>query len=303
MKVDVDRLRFLAASLLEKNDIDWEAEHASAPDDVRSVLDHLEVIRQIAELHGTTTTSDQEQGTDPPEGFPPRWGHLRLLERIGHGTYGEVFRAWDENLDREVALKLLSQRNDDATADDALEEGKRLAKIQHANVVLVHGAERREGRVGIWMEFVRGRTLAAIVRDSGPFSAAEATLIGIDVCRAAAAVHAAGLLHCDIKARNIVRETGGRIVLLDLGAATPRTADTVSGAAGTPLYMAPEVLDGQPATTLSEIYCIGVVLFHLATGAYRDRRYGRSDPGSARRGVPEAGRSSARSPGRFCASR
>ena len=178
-----------------------------------------------------------------------------------------------------------------------------LARVRHQNVITVHGACEVRGEVGIWMEFVRGRTLAAIVRDSGPFSAAEATLIGIDVCRAAAAVHAAGLLHCDIKARNIVRETGGRIVLLDLGAATPRTADTVSGAAGTPLYMAPEVLDGQPATTLSEIYCIGVVLFHLATGAYRDRRYGRSDPGSARRGVPEAGRSSARSPGRFCASR
>ena len=94
----------------------------------------------------------------------------------------------------------------------------------------------------------------------------EAALVGIDVCRAAGAVHAVGLLHRDIKASNVMREAGGRILLMDFGLTHERGIE--SDPSGTPVYMAPELLLGQPATIASEIYAIGVLLFYLLTGQY-----------------------------------
>ncbi len=94
----------------------------------------------------------------------------------------------------------------------------------------------------------------------------EAALVGIDVCRAAGAVHAAGLLHRDIKAGNVMREEGGRILLMDFGLTHEHGTDEDSS--GTPAYMAPELLLGQPATIASEVYAIGVMLFYLLTKQY-----------------------------------
>ena len=81
----------------------------------------------------------------------------------------------------------------------------------------VYGADHIGGRVGLWMELVKGRTLAELLQTHGPFGAREAALIGLDLCRALAAVHGAGLLHGDIKAHNVMREEGGRTVLMDFG--------------------------------------------------------------------------------------
>jgi serine/threonine-protein kinase len=115
---------------------------------------------------------------------------------------------------------------------------------------------------------VRGRTLDQLLSDRARFSAEEAAAIGIEICQAVAAVHAAGLLHRDIKAPNVMRADDGRIVLMDFG--TGRDADDTgaSDLTGTPLYLAPEVLAGAPATRQSDIYSIGVLLYHLVTGAY-----------------------------------
>ena len=107
--------------------------------------------------------------------------------------------------------------------------------------------------------------------EQGPFGAAEATRIGLDLCRALSAVHRAGLLHRDIKARNVMREDGGRIVLMDFGTGLDQTDDSdgeAPGFAGTPVYMAPEILEGQAASVRSDIYSVGVLLFRLVTGSY-----------------------------------
>ena len=149
-----------------------------------------------------------------------------------------------------------------------IDEGRLLARVRHPNVVTVHGADRIDGRVGLWMEFVRGRTLEDVLGDQGPFGAEEATLIGLDLCRALSAVHAAGLMHRDVKAQNVMREAGGRIVLMDFGTGRDDLSDRPADVAGTPLYVAPEVLGGAPATAESDIYSVGVLLFHLVTGAY-----------------------------------
>ena len=199
------------------------------------------------------------------------WGGLFILEKIGGGSFGQVYRAWDPALDREVALKLLRLAQPSSPkADAVVREGRLLAKLRHPNVIDVYGAAKIDCEVGIWMEFVCGRTLERIVLEEGPMSAQEASLVAESLCSALAAVHQQGLLHRDIKAANVMRESGGRYVLLDFGTGTEVTPDEtmVGRMAGTPLYMPPEVMEHAPATIQSDIYSVGVLLFFLVTGTY-----------------------------------
>src|SRR2546428_526445 len=114
----------------------------------------------------------------------------------------------------------------------------------------------------------RGATLEERLRAQGPFSAREAVLVGIDLCRALAAIHAAGLLHRDVKAQNVMREAGGRIVLMDLGTGREIDRSLSSDMAGTPLYLAPELLVAGIASERTDLYGLGVLLYHLVTGAF-----------------------------------
>ena len=144
-----------------------------------------------------------------------------------------------------------------------------MARVRHPNVVTVYGANRAEGCVGLWMELIEGQTLEQILQDRGRFSAREAALIGCDVCEALAAVHGAGLLHRDVKAHNVMRDRNGRIVLMDFGAGLEQTMPgetPVSGLAGTPLYMAPELFRGGQPSVRSDVYGVGVLLYRLVTG-------------------------------------
>lgn len=282
---DDERLESLARAVLEGIAVDWPVAESSAVDDsMRRTIRGLKVIAEIADLHaGLSGSSDRRDSRSPErldavpaaqpggpgDGAPTAWSALHLLQRVGEGAFGEVYRAWDTKLDREVALKLLHRHPPDTpVASAVIDEGRMLAQVRHPNVVTVHGADRSAGRVGLWMEFIHGRTLEQILAERGPFGAGEATMIGLDVCRALAAVHRAGLLHRDIKAHNVMREDGGRIVLMDFGAGVELGDDPVSSLAGTPLSMAPEVLRGQDATVRSDIYSVGVLLYRLVTGSY-----------------------------------
>lgn len=196
------------------------------------------------------------------------WGPFQLLENVGQGGYGEVYRAFDTVLQREVALKLLlpcvsSQAEQERAI---LREARLLAKVRHPNVVPVYGVDTHEGRVGFWSDFVRGKTLTQLLDMQGPFGPREAALVGIDLCKALAAVHAAGLLHRDIKASNAMREEGGRILLMDFGLTLDQRDRHAMG--GTPAYMAPELFAGAQATASSDIYALGVLLYHLLTAKY-----------------------------------
>jgi serine/threonine-protein kinase len=120
------------------------------------------------------------------------------------------------------------------------------------------------------MEFIRGLTLEQMLATHGPFSAGEAGLVGYELCGALAAVHHAGLVHRDVKAQNVMREEGGRLVLMDFGAGRKRTELRTGGGrvVGTPLYLAPEVITGAEATIASDIYSLGVLLYHLVAGDF-----------------------------------
>lgn len=277
------KLGILASAILDGTPVDWRAvDSTDAPDD-EAVIQQLKVIAEIAAVHRSSEPSALQPAEPTPvldraAEHPPRWGHLQLLARVGTGTFGEVYRAWDTHLEREVALKLLRTRE---TSDDPLasvsdptrvaNEGRLLARVRNPNVITVYGAEPRDGSVGIWMEFIRGRTLYQIVQQQGPLGARETAGVGTELCRALAAVHTAGLLHRDVTARNVMREDGGRVVLMDFGAGHELqngSAREGRDVTGTPLYMAPELFSGGRADQRTDIYALGVLLFHLVTGAF-----------------------------------
>lgn len=277
MRADDRALADLAASVADGSPVDWQAAEAgAAARDVRLVR-HLRLVDTIAALHRSIPASSADVETlrvVPPASDGRRWGRLVLLEPIGKGTSCEVFRAWDSELHRDVALKLFFQ--DEIAGRDAgavrdaharvMDEARRLARLRHEHVVQVYGAEEHEGREGLWTELVRGESLDEIVQARGPLGAREAALVGLDVCAALAAVHNAGLLHRDVKAQNVMREAGGRVVLMDFG-----TGEDLAGTnrlIGTPLYLAPEIFHGQKASIQSDVYSVGVLLYYLVTGAF-----------------------------------
>jgi Tol biopolymer transport system component len=243
----------LSAAVSDGKAIDWEAAARDAPDAAcRAFVDDLRRVAALAAAH---------------DGQPlGQWRHLGLLEKIGEGAFGTVYRGWDPQLEREVAVKLLSRSRGDVTSP--IDEARNLARVRHANVVTVHGADRDAGQAGLWMEYLKGQTLADLVRASGPMSAREATGVALDLSHALSALHGAGLLHRDIKASNVMREVGGRIVLMDFSGAHATTPGTDARSfSGTPLFMAPELFDSGTATPASDVYSLGVLLFFLLTGA------------------------------------
>lgn len=201
------------------------------------------------------------------------WGPLTLVERVGEGSYGEVFRAHDSGLRIDVALKLwFPTWSAAASMDDLLEEARTLARIRHANVLTVHGAARHGDRAGMWTELLHGRTLEETIAERGPFGVLEAALIGVEVCRALAAVHASGLVHRDVKTTNVMRAEGGRIVLMDFGsvARTVRAPSTEEEflLVGTPAAIAPEQLAGRQVGPAADFYSVGAMLYRLVSGHY-----------------------------------
>lgn len=268
-----EKLRELLERLVDGRAIDWER--------VLREVSHGDERAALEDLHGLARFTESEDARDDidlraertvgvpapsSDGPPRRWGHLEVLEEIGRGTYGVVYRAWDTRLARHVALKLLS----DDEGGHSIDEARRLARVSHPHVVSVYGADRIDGTVGVWMELLGGRTLDAILKDVGPLSEREACGVGIDVCGAVAAIHAAGLIHRDIKAQNVMRERGGRLVLMDVGASIALSESTAPAVSftGTPLYMSPELFDGTGPSVASDVYAIGVLLYRLVTAEF-----------------------------------
>jgi len=254
----------LASAIVDATGPDWAAaESTTGHADARRLIRELRVIAALAAVHRESPAPPAASPSDDRNETPSKWGPLVLRARIGQGHFGTVYLAWDGALQRPVALKLLRET---ARSGEIIQEGRLLARVRHPNVVTVYGVDRHDGIVGLWMEFVDGLTLARVLATRGALDPREAALVGIDLCRAVAAVHKAGLVHRDIKAHNVMRDGQGRIVLMDFGAGTERSEPTPT--AGTPLYLAPELFGGSPATIASDVYSMGVLLFHLVTKRY-----------------------------------
>ncbi|MEN3336756.1 MAG: hypothetical protein V7647_432 [Acidobacteriota bacterium] len=261
-----ERVADIAGAILDGTPVDWHTAHATANETERQLLDQMRVLATLADFHRNQSVSDDV--LCPPD----TWGHISVLEAIGSGACGDVYRAWDTRLDREVALKLLPAGSDsaDKRASSIIQEGRLLARVRHPNVVTIYGAERIGDTVGLWMERIDGETVEQRLAHEPPLQASTAIEIGIQVCHAVSAVHKAGLLHRDIKAQNVMLATDGRAVVMDFGTGweVGQASVPLGSLAGTPLYLAPEVLRGGQATVHSDIYSIGVLLYRMVTRTY-----------------------------------
>ena len=256
-----DGLGRVASAITDEIAVDWRAEEREHPELVPE-LTGLRLLERI----GTVFRA--------PASLPVggTWGPLQIRATLGAGAYGTVHRAFDPRLQREVALKLL--RDDlpggGVHAGRILAEARLMARVRHPNVLVIHGADEHDGRVGFWSDLLDGETLEQRLADGGILSAGEAAACGRELCRALGAVHAAGLVHGDVKAANVMRDRQGRMVLMDFGAGMASAAAPAGGGAlsGTPLVLAPEVLAGGAAGAAGDLYSLGVLLYRLVTGRY-----------------------------------
>ena len=263
----------LVTALADGEPIDWEAATREAPE-ARAFIDQLRLLEGLARLHRSIDDTDpaaestREAPALPADVRGLSWGGYELREEIGKGSYGVVYRAHDPSLKRDLAIKLLHSSIGERRelTDRIYREGQALGRLHHPNVVVVYAVGSHAGRLGLCMELVRGRTLHEVVGGQGRLNAEEAAVLGQFVCRALNAVHSAGLVHRDVSAKNVMRDENGRIVLMDFGTGLDMTESALAArAAGTPLFMAPELFNGAPASRVTDLYSVGVLLYYLAT--------------------------------------
>jgi len=192
----------------------------------------------------------------------------RIVSLLGRGAMGEVYRADDLRLGQPVALKLLSVRT--RYGHDLVQwfaQEVRLARgIAHPNVCRVYDIGEAEGWHYLSMEYVDGETLASLLHRIGRLPSEKATDCARQLCAGLAAAHDRGVLHRDLKPANIMIDGHGRIRIMDFGLAIPSDGTSISGLAGTPAYMAPELLAGDRATERTDLYALGLVFYELFAG-------------------------------------
>ena len=190
----------------------------------------------------------------------------RLVERIDEGGAGEVWRARDEKLGRDVAIKLLGADADDAFRARFADEARRAAAVVHPNVVTVFDEGRDGGDAFMVMELVPGKTLREIVAERGPLPAHEVSRLIRQVAAALDAAHAAGVIHCDVKPANVIVDREGVAKLTDFGIARAARDRDEQELLGTARYIAPERVEGGPVTARTDVYGLGLVAYELLTG-------------------------------------
>ncbi|HLK04795.1 MAG TPA: protein kinase [Candidatus Acidoferrum sp.] len=206
-----------------------------------------------------------------------RLGPYEIVAPLGAGGMGEVYRARDSRLERDVAIKVLPQGTlvDEAARHRFKREALALAKVNHPNIATVYDVGEQDGRDFLVMEYVAGETLAEKLK-SGPLPAKEAIALGAEIADALDESHARGVVHRDLKPGNIIVTTKGHAKVLDFGLAklfTPEASEdgTLSyaetrGPVGTPRYMSPEQAEGKLLDARSDLWSLGVVLYESMSG-------------------------------------
>src|SRR5215831_14172780 len=205
-------------------------------------------------------------------------GRYRIVEQLGAGGMGVVYRAHDPELERDVALKFLapSAQADDTTRQRLLREARSISALSHPHICQVFEIGREEGRDFIVMEWIPGKPLKEMIPAQG-LPPATATRYGYEIASALTHAHERGVIHRDLKSANVMITPEGRVKVLDFGLARQlgAIASVESGEltltsegkiVGTPAYIAPEVLRGAKAGPGSDIWALGVVLFEMLTG-------------------------------------
>ncbi|GGO75412.1 serine/threonine-protein kinase [Nonomuraea cavernae] len=201
-------------------------------------------------------------------------GRYRLIEPLGEGGMGVVWRAHDELLDRAVAIKEVRYTGvGDAQLADlnrrTIREARAAGRLDHPSVVVIHDVVEEDGLPWIVMQLVRSRSLAEVIREGGPMTVGQAALIGGRMLDALRAAHAMGVLHRDVKPANVLLADDGRVVLTDFGIASLEAEaglTATGGLVGTPAYLPPERLHGEPARPESDLWSLGATLYTAVEG-------------------------------------
>ena len=193
-------------------------------------------------------------------------GRYRLVERIDRGGTAEVWRARDERLDRDVAVKILGATADPAFRERFTTEARRAAAVSHPNIVTVFDEGQDGNDAFIVMEDVRGRSLRDVIAERGALPANEAVALIGQIAGALDATHRAGLVHLDVKPANVIVDLSGNAKLTDFGIARAARDSEERELVGTARYIAPERIEGRPVTARSDVYGLALVAYELLTG-------------------------------------
>src|SRR5918998_3043917 len=197
-------------------------------------------------------------------------GRYRILRKLGSGGMANVYLAEDEDLGRQVAIKILNDRHaaDDQFVERFRREAKNAAGLSHPNIVQIYDRGEAEGTYYIAMEYLGGRTLKEAVADRQPLPIREAIDYARQILAALRFAHRNGIVHRDIKPHNVLVDSEGRVKVTDFGIARAGgTQMTEAGSIiGTAQYLSPEQARGSPVDQRSDIYSLGVVLYELLTG-------------------------------------
>jgi serine/threonine-protein kinase len=201
-------------------------------------------------------------------------GRYEILEPLGRGGMGMVYKARDRTLDETVAIKVLRPEfaQDPTMAERFKSEIKLARKVRHKNVCAIHDFDEDRGLLYISMEFVEGMDLKRVLKEKGALPTAEAYEVAIQVADGLQAVHESGIIHRDLKTPNIIVDARGVARLMDFGIAKRHGAEggtlTATGqVVGTPEYMSPEQAQGHKLDPRSDLYALGIVIYEVFTGA------------------------------------
>ena len=277
-----ERAAFVAAAAGEDDALRREVESLLAADgSAIGLTNRLPANDRAAAMAGQSPSSPADDPTRLDESFA-RLGPYRIVGLLGAGGMGEVFRARDSTLNREVALKLLPAAY--AIDPDRLarfrREAQALAALNHPHIAAIYGFEDADGRQALVLELVEGKTLADRIKD-GPISTREALTLAHQIAQALEAAHDKGIVHRDLKPANIKVTPGGVVKVLDFGLAktigdlqttiisespTSPSDTRVGTVLGTAAYMSPEQARGEDVDARTDVWAFGCVLFEMLAG-------------------------------------
>jgi len=198
-------------------------------------------------------------------------GRYQVIEELGKGGMGRVYKVFDTEIQEKVALKLLNQEiaGDEKTIERFRNELKTARKISHKNVCRMYHLSKFEDAQYITMEYVSGEDLKSMIHMMGQLSSGQALTIAKQVCEGLGEAHRLGVVHRDLKPQNIMIDRDGNARIMDFGIARSLKARGITDAGviiGTPEYMSPEQVDGRETDQRSDIYSLGVILYEMVTG-------------------------------------